>query len=312
MKNCLLSLLCVILTIACTTPTIQKNPAQVSLGTLERIPDFPSKYFDARTIDVWLPEGYDTSKKYAVLYMHDGQMLFDSTNTWNKQEWGVDDIMGKLIKEQKIKNSIVVGIWNDSKTRHSDYFPQKPFESLPKSLQDSLLNQVKRDEERDLFSIKVRSDLYLKFLIEELKPYIDQNYATLTDPNHTFIMGSSMGGLISMYALCEYPTVFGGAACLSTHWVGTFTAQNNPIPQEFIHYLDQNLPDPISHKLYFDYGTETLDALYEPFQLQVDSIMIKHGYNSKNWKTLQFEGHDHSENAWKSRLDQPIFFMLKK
>lgn len=297
---------------ACTKqPTVQKNSLNVSSGTLERIADFPSKYFDARNIDVWLPENYNTSEKYAVLYMHDGQMLFDSTKTWNKQEWGVDEIMSKLIQEQSIKNTIVVGIWNDSKTRHSDYFPQKPFENLPKTLQDSLLNQAKRDTEADLFSIQVRSDDYLQFLVKELKPYIDQNYTTLTDSNNTFIMGSSMGGLISMYALCKYPDIFGGAACLSTHWIGTFTDQNNPIPQEFIAYLDQNLPNPTSHKLYFDYGTETLDALYEPFQLQADSIMKKHHYTSKNWKTLKFEGHDHSENAWKSRLNQPILFLLK-
>ncbi len=299
----------------CDKPAENAVP-EVSFGTIERIQNFSSDLFDTRTIDIWLPENYTSTQKYAVLYMHDGQMLFDSTVTWNKQEWGVDETIGKLIDQKKIKECIVVGIWNDSKTRHSDYFPQKPFENLPKTSQDSL-KEIKRDHKikeqaTNLFSIEIRSDAYLKFIVKELKPYIDQNYATLKDKENTFIMGSSMGGLISMYALCEYPEIFGGAACLSTHWIGTNTDQNNPIPRQFITYLDNHLPDPSTHQFYFDYGTETLDAFYEPSQLKVDSIMRKHHYTNENWKTLKFEGHDHSENAWRNRLDQPIIFLLNK
>lgn len=285
---------------------------KTSFGTIERIESFSSNFFEPRTIDIWLPTHYNPNKKYAVIYMHDGQMLFDATKTWNQQEWGVDEIVGELIKHQKIEDCIVVGIWNNSKTRHSDYFPQKPFENLPKKYQDSLLYESQRDHETHLFSIKVRSDNYLKFLVQELKPYIDQHYSTKKEKENTFVMGSSMGGLISMYAICEYPEIFGGAACLSTHWLGTFTDKNNPIPDQFISYLDRYLPDPTTHKLYFDYGTKTLDALYEPFQLQVDSIMRKNHFSNKNWKTLKFEGHDHSENSWKNRLDKPLLFLLKR
>ena len=77
-------------------------------------------------MEVWLPEGYSTNKKYAVLYMHDGQMLYDANTSWNKQSWDVDDVATKLMHEGKVKDFIVVGIWNGGKTRHSDYFPQKP------------------------------------------------------------------------------------------------------------------------------------------------------------------------------------------
>ncbi|NNK90648.1 MAG: hypothetical protein HKO89_08585 [Saprospiraceae bacterium] len=119
-----------------------------------------------------------------------------------------------------------------------------------------------------------------------------------------------MGGLISMYALCEYPEIFHGAACLSTHWVGTFDTLNNPIPLKFAEYLDNNLPDAHSHLIYFDFGTETLDALYEPYQTIVDSIMIKHDFHTKNWKTMKFEGENHSEKAWNKRLDIPLKFLL--
>lgn len=284
---------------------------KTSSGTIDHIQSFPSQFFEDRNIDVWLPDHYTPTKKYAVLYIHDGQMLFDSNITWNKQEWGVDEVMGELIKQQKIKDCIVVGIWNKSETRHSDYFPQKPFENLPQKDQDSLIKNAKRNHQTNLFSMNIRSDAYLKFIVQELKPYIDQHYSTKKEKENTFIMGSSMGGLISMYAICEYPEVFGGAACLSTHWTGIFQHQNNPIPNLLITYLDQNLPNSSHHnKFYFDYGTETLDSLYEPFQLQVDFIMHKHHFTNKNWKTLKFEGHDHSENAWRSRLEHPLLFLL--
>ncbi|HJP64358.1 MAG TPA: hypothetical protein VJ844_13015, partial [Mucilaginibacter sp.] len=69
---------------------------KVACGTIKRLENFPSKFVDPRNVDIWLPEGYSTNKKYAVLYMHDGQALFDSTLMWNKQEWGVDETLCKL------------------------------------------------------------------------------------------------------------------------------------------------------------------------------------------------------------------------
>ncbi|MBC6993694.1 alpha/beta hydrolase-fold protein [Neolewinella lacunae] len=295
----------------CAQNALDTNNLNLSSGRVERIENFASEFAAPRNIDVWLPDGYSATEEYAVLYMHDGQMLFDSTASWNKQEWGVDETMNQLLEEGTIRNSIVVGIWN-TESRHSEYFPQQPFESLPEEVQDSLLTQGKRNQESGRFKTAVSSDNYLKFIVTELKPFIDQKYSTLPDRKNTFIAGSSMGGLISMYALCEYPDVFQGAACLSTHWIGTFDTLNNPIPAAFVAYLDANLPSPQSHSIYFDFGTETLDALYEPYQVSVDSIMVKHGFSSENWKTLKFEGEDHSEKAWKKRLHIPLQFLLGK
>ncbi len=114
-----------------------------------------------------------------------------------------------------------------------------------------------------------------------------------------------------MYAISEYPDIFKGAACLSTHWIGTF--DDNPvIAQSFINYFGENIPNPANHKIYFDYGTETLDQHYEPYQLKIDSIMRINGYDELNWKTLKFEGKDHSEASWRERLDIPLIFLLGK
>ena len=284
----------------------------MSSGKIDRYENFESQFAVPRTIDVWLPDDYPSASDYAVLYMHDGQMLFDSTTTWNKQEWGVDETVGRLTKAGRIQPCIVVAIWNTGLGRHSDYFPQKPFESLPAGYRDSLLLILNYDQETPLLKNGVQSDNYLKFIVQELKPFIDSVYATRKDREHTFIMGSSMGGLISMYALCEYPEVFGGAACLSTHWPGVFEPEFSRIAGSFVQYLDENMPDPAFHRIYFDYGTETLDAQYEPTQRRVDSVLVKKGCGAANWKTLKFEGEDHSERAWGERVHVPLEFFLGK
>lgn len=284
----------------------------IASGRIVRHENFASAYVTARNIDVWLPDGYSPNKKYAVLYMHDGQMLFDSTTTWNQQEWGVDETVGRLLKEKKIRDVIVVGVWNGGKYRHTDYFPQKPFESLTPQEQDTLYFAKRTNGQAVFQGEKVRSDAYLKFLVKELKPFIDTAYATKKDRKHTFIAGSSMGGLISLYALCQYPEVFGGAACLSTHWPGIFTVENNPIPNAFFNYMRLHLPSPRTHKIYFDYGDATLDALYPPLQKIADEVMKDKGFGAKNWLTKFFPGEDHSENAWRKRLEQPLIFLLKK
>lgn len=284
---------------------------KVSTGTIQRIENFKSNYVDSRNVDVWLPDGYSNTQKYAVLYMHDGQMLYDAETTWNKQAWEVDAIAGKLIQEEKTKPFIVVGIWNNGQKRHPEYFPQKPYESLNPTQKDTITAQLqKAGRTKEVF--QPISDLYLKFLVTELKPYIDEHFSTLKNRENTVIAGSSMGGLISMYAICEYPEVFGGAACISTHWPGTFSTQNNPIPDAFINYMKDHLPNPKTHTIYFDFGNKTLDALYPDLQKKVDALMQKKSFTNANWSTQFFEGKDHSEKSWAERLHIPLQFLLKK
>jgi len=287
------------------------KPQKPVAGKIDLYESFPSKLISERNVEVWLPEGYNPKKKYAVLYMHDGQMLFDAATTWNHQSWDVDDVASKLMEQGKVQDFIIVGISNGGKTRHTDYFPQKPFEALGKAQQDFVSSKLSAPG-KPVEAFKPTSDNYLKFLVTELKPFIDKKYPVYTDKKHTFIMGSSMGGLISIYAVCEYPNVFGGAACLSTHWPGIFTLEDNPVPEAFINYLKSGLPDPGSHTIYFDYGDKTLDALYPPLQKKVDEVMKARGFTEKNWITKFYPGDDHSEKSWNSRLNIPLEFLLGK
>ena len=290
---------------------LNAQKVNVSSGRVQRIENFKSQYVDHRNIDVWLPEGYSDKQKYAVLYMHDGQALYDAESTWNKQAWEVDEKAGRLMAEKKTRKFIVVGIWNNGQKRHHEYFPQKPYESLTTEQKEFVTKKLK-EKGRISENFNPISDLYLKFLVTELKPFIDKTFCTKRNAKNTFIAGSSMGGLISIYAICEYPKVFGGAACLSTHWPGIFSTENNPIPESFVNYLKQNLPNPKNHKIYFDYGDQTLDVMYKPLQQKVDSVMKEKEFTSKNWMTKYFPGKDHSEKSWKERLDIPLEFLLKK
>jgi len=280
-------------------------------GIIHRIDSFPTKFIVPRTVDVWLPSNYSKDKKYSVLYMHDGQMLFDASSTWNKQEWMVDEVVSKLNAENKIEDMIVVAIWNIPTIRHADLFPKKPLQQLSKDKIEFIYVEAQKLN----YNLKIEdinSDNYLKFIVKELKPYIDKKYSVYKDAKHTGIMGSSMGGLISMYAICEYPKVFGKAACLSTHWVGFRDFENNPIPESFFAYMEKNLPNPKDHKIYFDYGTETLDASYLKYEYRVDEVLQSKGYTTENYKNLKFEGENHSEASWQKRINIPIEFMFGK
>jgi alpha-glucosidase len=313
-KNCparlkiLLILMVLLASISSGIKAETASPA-VSAGQVVMIENFESAFVPARDILVWLPQDFAEDRQYAVLYMHDGNMLFDAGTTWNGQEWGVDETASRLMAESVVRDFIVVGIPNAGADRHIEYFPQKPFEAMTAEQQHAFY-QMGRENAGAIFSAEVRSDRYLRFLVEELKPYIDKNFPVLQGPENTFVMGSSMGGLISVYAISEYPQVFGGAACLSTHWPGVFTHDNNPFPQAMQDYLAANLPAPESHRIWFDHGTEDLDAMYPELQTQVDQVMRDRGYDENNWQTLVDEGANHSEAAWRARLDQPLVFLL--
>jgi predicted alpha/beta superfamily hydrolase len=286
-----------------TTYAEQNENPKPTVGKLEHLKNFGSEG-SSRNVDIWLPSDYSPNKKYAVLYMHDGQMLFDASTTWNKQAWHVDEVVTQLTTIGSIRNCIVVGPYNRGEYRHTDYFPQKPLSLLPSEIQTKIIkNELKGAP---------LADQYLKFLVNELKPYIDSHYSTKADVSNTFIAGSSMGGLISMYAMCEYPTVFGGAACISTHWPGSMQVDASLCANAFNTYIQTHLPNKANHKFYFDRGDKTLDALYGPGQLSVDETFKKSGWNSNQYVSLFFGGEDHSEKSWTKRLHLPLTFLLKK
>lgn len=276
-------------------------PATLELrvaGHVEHLAPLDSRFVDKRSVDVWLPPGYfdseAKSRRYPVLYVHDGQNVFDPATSFIGVDWAIDETMTRLIASKKVPEAIVVAIWNTPK-RLSEYMPQKAIERTTGSELDNLFKPVRE---------KPLGDAYLKYLVTELKPAIDARYRTLPERAHTSIMGSSMGGLISLYAICEYPEVFGGATCLSTSWTvaGGVAARA----------LESALPDPRTHRIYFDFGAEAEDGRYASLQEQVDVQMKAAGFiEGENWITKSFPGEPHSERSWRKRVDIPLRFLLR-
>ncbi len=183
-----------------------------------------------RRIWVYLPPGYaKTKERYPVLYMHDGQNLFDEQTAGFGKEWGVDETLDSLIARGKTA-AIVIGIDNGGETRMSEYNPYT-FTWKGESAAKTFLPE---------------GDMYLQFIIETLKPYIDKNYRTLSAKEHTVIAGSSMGGLISYYAALKYPQVFGKAGVFSpAFWTAPQIKQltdavTTVVSSKFFFYMGQN------------------------------------------------------------------------
>lgn len=263
---------------------------------MDRYENFPSRYVLPRHVDVWLPPGYEKSsdRRYPVLYMQDGQNCFDAAESAFGKAWEVQTALERLIANGQVEPAIIVGIWNVGMLRYLEYRPARPFLHL--------LPAARAVVTAGLGGWPL-SDAYLAFLVDELKPHIDAQYRTQPASAHTAIMGSSMGGLISLYAICEYPEIFGAAACVSTHWPA--------VEGVIMPYLRDCLPDPTTHRIYFDFGTQTLDVLYRPTQQLVDTLMVEGGYESGvNWITREYPGDGHFETCWAGRVHNPIEFML--
>lgn len=271
-----------------------------SKGTLERFPQFKSQYVEPRDVIVWMPLDYHNEDSVDVVYMHNGQMLFDAAATWNHQEWRVDEVTDSLLHAGLIRPCIIVGIFNTS-DRLTEYFPAKASQHVP--------DAVKQEAELE----KLGSDNYLKFIVEELKPFIDEYYKPLTSREHTFMMGSSMGGLISLYALCEYPQVFGGVACLSSHLSMAHLPdgfEGEAWATGFREYVAHHLPEANGSLIYMDHGTEDFDADYGKYQQHLDSVIRGKGWDASHYMTRVYPGHRHRETSWAERLDQPLLFLL--
>ena len=296
-KGCMTLILSALMSFSATA----KLP-EAELGKLDRLRLYSPEMCDTVTVDVWTPPGYTSAERYPVIYMHDGQNLFDATTTWNGQAWEVDRVLGGMIERGEARPAIVAGIHSVAKSRVADLMPRKAVENH--GMAETLVSAGQD-------SFPVRGDEYAEFIVQTLKPAIDSLYSTLPDRGNTAVGGSSMGGLMSIYAMCEYPDVFGSALCLSTHWIG-----RPQVAYEFSgamqSYLEAHLPDPSTHRIYFDHGTATLDATYGAAQERISNMIRHKRYGQGQMLTLVFPGAAHQEADWSARLHIPLTFLLGK
>lgn len=250
------------------------------IGDYELIKKVGSKHLQLeRDVIVWVPEGYfdakNRSKRYPVLYMHDGNNLFDARLSFQGVDWGVDEAVDRLVKLKKMKEIIVVGIYN-TEARLDEYAPM-------------------RDKKRG----GGLGAQYSRFIAEELKPYIDDNFRTLTDARNTAVGGSSLGGLISLYMGLEHPDVFGAMLVISP---ALYWDNYSIIPWAMSKGFDDS-----RNKLWMDMGLlEGRTALRSTRML--DGQIRKNYPRFKNYKYREFKDAQHNEAAWRSRIHLALGF----
>jgi len=259
------------------------------VGTLKALDGVESPQLDnQRDLLVYLPPDYDTgSSRYPVIYLHDGQNLFDAHTSF-AGEWQVDETMEGLSREGI--EAIVVGIANNSEERLDEY---SPF----------------RDPERG----GGRGDHYLSFIVNTIKPLIDASFRTLPGREHTGIMGSSMGGLISLYAYFRHPEVFGFAGALSpAFWFAKGAIYD---------YVQEAAFSP--GRIYMDAGTREhgegrrwtsipwRSRRYYAGVRRMNRMLAKKGYRPRrDLLYVEEKWANHEEAAWARRLPQAIRFLL--
>lgn len=260
-----------------------KNPEHHSIvGTVRVASDVYSPQLDnRRDLLVYLPPSYHNSgRAYPVIYMHDGQNLFDRATSY-VGEWQVDETMQTLAQEGI--EAIIVGIPNTGKDRIEEY---SPF---------------------DTRWGKGRGDAYLTFIGETVKPLIDRSFLTLSDRAHTGIAGSSMGGLISMYGYFRFPHLFGLAGVMSpSFWLAG---------QRLVDFVEH--ADYAAGRLYLDIGAQEVSWKRDSGKQYVNSVyrmykmLVNRGYHpGEDVLYIEDEHGIHHESAWARRLPDMLRYLL--
>lgn len=160
-----------------------------------------------------------------------------------------------------------------------------------------------------------QADAYLRHIVEELLPHLESLWGPRAPGHGVMVAGASMGGLISLYALCEHPQVFSGAAGLSTHWVSVAPSRseedkrNHALSLAFLEYLRQKLPNAGRHRIWVDRGDDALDSLYSPGLEQFSALLRERGYTAQDGVARVFAGTGHNEADWSKRLREVLTFI---
>jgi predicted alpha/beta superfamily hydrolase len=231
----------------------------------------------SRTVRLYLPPGYQGGGgRYPVLYMHDGQNLFDDATAY-AGEWGVDETLNTLAKTRGLR-VIVVGVDNGGAER---------------------IHELNPFDEPDYG--KGEGEAYLAFIVDVLKPWIDRHYRTFADRRHTAIMGSSMGGLISTYALSRYPRVFGAAGILSpAYWLA---------PQLFDAISSR--PPPSTARIYFYAGGSESETMLADMKHMVE-VLRRAGLPARNLTVVVNPVGRHNEAAWRAEFPRAASWLFSK
>ena len=276
-------------------------------GRLVEIEQMAAPGLPVQRLTIWLPPGYDrTKRRYGVVYMHDGHNLFDPAKSNYNKIWAADRAMLAAMRKG-IEPRIIVGIWAPGSDRYRQYLPRDIYDAASPAL---------RAQMDKMAGGPVVSDRYIAWLAGPLKSWVDKTYRTRPDRNHTAIMGSSMGGLVSCYAFMRYQAIYGQAGCVSSHWPAVDPRDLGGANPELLGLWDNwfaaRLGAPEARRLWLDHGTATLDQYYAPYQQMVDQRIAASGWQrGRDWQSKVYPGAEHDENAWAARLPEIFGFLLR-
>ena len=262
-------------------------PEHTLTGNIRIHPRFRSKLLgNSRDIFVYLPPSYRrfSRHRYPVLYLQDGQNVFDAATAFIGVEWQVDETAQRLIREKLIEPLIIVAVANTGEDRIHEYAPS------PGAIFESALEEKRsRGQARE----------YGRFLIEEVKPYIDKKYRTKREAEFTGLGGSSMGGLVTMALGLWFPRVFTRLMVMSPAiwW-----------DDESIMQIGEELDGKHPLRIWLDTGTN--ETGWERTR-KLRDVLVEKGW--RLYDDLQYTevaGADHSEGAWAARVDPALRFLF--
>lgn len=284
--------------------------ARASAGRKLEYREIAAQGLPPQRLTIWLPPGYDApamrGRRFGVIYMQDGHNLFDLANSNFNKIWAADRAMEQVTR-QGIAPYIIVGIWAPGADRFREYLPRPAYDAAPPALR-TRMDAMARGP--------VVSDRYLGWIVGVLKPWVDSRFRTLADRDHTAAIGSSMGGLMSCYAIVEHPETFGRAACMSSHWPAadpsTVSGHDPQAASVWTQYFGAHLGAPDGRRIWMDHGDATLDAYYAPYQQRIDEAFTGAGWRRNvDFRSEVFPGEAHDENAWASRLPEVLRWLLR-
>ncbi len=261
-------------------------PEHTLTGNIQRHPDFESRILrNRRDVLVYLPPEYRRTRlrRFPVLYLNDGQNVFDAATAFAGVEWGADETAQRLIKEKLMEPTIIVAIPNMGEDRIHEYSPTR-----------MRLEEGKRKSSRG------RLRQYSHFLIDELKPFIDARYRTLKRPEQTGLGGSSLGGLATMVMGLWFPNVFRRLIVMSPSvwW-------DNCVVLDMVNAIEEGGKPPL--KIWLDTGTQ--EPGWERARLLRDALIEKGWRLYDDLFYFEDEGASHTEGAWAHRLEAALRFL---
>ena len=296
--------------------------SNLSIGSIEEV-FLESNQSYQRRIQIFYPYSDKTDNETIFIIMNDGEELFNENDSWNGKAWNIDKYFLDSAEEITNKNIVIIAIDSakrvngkiiDETRRYAEYFPNESIQHFDKGLRKNLYKSLIDKAELN----------HPDFITKKLLPFLEDKFNTKLGKHNLGIMGASMGGLSAINTVIEHPDLFGFVGCISTHWIGIRPSEYLLLPFSFalderkiigdkvttdgvVKYIEMNSEKLKDIKIYFDHGTESLDAFYPDAQKSVNNILDTQGIE---YKYIIFDGYGHEPEYFGKRFGSILSYLI--